>query len=296
MPNSQLPVFETLDEAQLWALREIVTNGSPASPRNFRTLEILHRGFSLSNPRQRRLTLTSRRWNEALAIAEFCWHTSGSDDVDALAYYAPRWRDFSNDQGRIKGSCYGKRIFRERRGGRSQWEWVIDLLRNDPHTRRAIIDLQGPNLLQESTSQDVSCATSLQFFVRSNRLHASVAMRSNDAIWGLPYDVYLFTMLQELMALHLDIPIGNYTHFASSLHLYDHHMHLATSMLEHGLTPSVPMPPMELPCVDELRALERGLRRGHVVNQNRHGQFWESVSGPLTAFAKNRLKQEEVAT
>jgi thymidylate synthase len=45
-------------------------------------------------------------------------------------------------------------------------------------------------------------------------------MRSNDAFFGLPHDVFTFTMLQEIAARELGFGLGSYTHSVASLHLY----------------------------------------------------------------------------
>jgi thymidylate synthase len=46
-------------------------------------------------------------------------------------------------------------------------------------------------------------------------------MRSNDIWTGLPYDIVYFTLLQKLVADALGKEYGTYTHFTTSLHLYD---------------------------------------------------------------------------
>ena len=50
---------------------------------------------------------------------------------------------------------------------------------------------------------DLPCTRTIQFLLRSGHVDAVVYMRSNDAIWGLPYDIFLFTMLQEMLAVEL---------------------------------------------------------------------------------------------
>src|SRR5206468_2212365 len=79
--------------------------------------------------------------------------------------------------------------------------------------------------------RDAACATSLQFLLRDGVLDAVLTMRSNDAVWGMPYDIFLFTFLQELMALELGVGLGAYHHFASSLHIYERHVALARRVL-----------------------------------------------------------------
>jgi thymidylate synthase len=43
-----------------------------------------------------------------------------------------------------------------------------------------------------------------QFHLSEKQLHLSVTLRSNDAYWGLPHDVFSFTMIQEMMARRLE--------------------------------------------------------------------------------------------
>jgi hypothetical protein len=66
----------------------------------------------------------------------------------------------------------------------------------------------------------VPCTLSLQFLIRDKRLNCIATMRSNDIVWGLTYDVFNFTMIQEYVAVKVGIPLGDYFHNAGSLHLY----------------------------------------------------------------------------
>jgi thymidylate synthase len=46
-------------------------------------------------------------------------------------------------------------------------------------------------------------------------------MRSNDVYFGLRNDLSYFIYLQKYVASRLNIPVGTYTHFAMSMHVYD---------------------------------------------------------------------------
>ena len=113
-------------------------------------------------------------------------------------------------------SCYGYRFFRQDESGASQWTVAQNLLRHDPFTRRAVLLMSQPLAASDIDARDVACASSLQFLLRDGRLDALLHMRSNDAFWGLPYDVFLFTMLQELMAAELGVELGTYYHCCPS--------------------------------------------------------------------------------
>lgn len=86
------------------------------------------------------------------------------------------------------------------------------------------------------------CATTLQLMIRDGRLQAIATMRSNDVILGLPYDVFLFSMLQELMAVELNLEVGAYHHFVGSLHIYDSNLEWSRKIVASrpSITQSMP--------------------------------------------------------
>lgn len=114
-------IFHSLDELQRWALEHLLTDGVEASPRDLPTLELAPVQLVLANPRRRILTSASRKWSLPLAIGEFCWHLSASNDLSFIRYYSSRWNDFTDDEQTIRGSCYGYRLFRKDERGVSQW-------------------------------------------------------------------------------------------------------------------------------------------------------------------------------
>ncbi|MBS0533549.1 MAG: hypothetical protein JSR72_05795 [Proteobacteria bacterium] len=211
--------FSSADEAYVELLGAAASSSVRSSPRGLETREIDHLVCRIENPRNRLITNATRRWNIGLAFGELAWHLSGSRDVEGLAAYARVWRRFAVGQ-EIHGSCYGYRMFSPMSQGRSQWEICRELLVADPDTRRAVIQLYDPDQNYVG-SPDVSCAMSVQFNIRDGNLDLTVLMRSNDAYFGFPYDVYLYTVLQELMAVEIGRPIGRYTHLATSFHLYE---------------------------------------------------------------------------
>lgn len=169
---------------------------------------------------------------------------------------------------------------------------MLALLKTDPYTRRGVFLFADPDLPFDLTTKDVACATSIQFLLRSNQLHAFVTMRSNDVIWGLPYDVFLFTMLQELFAAELDVPLGNYYHFAASFHLYKKHIDLAQDILSVADNTSS----MEVMLVTEqlpvfLRC-EEALRFGTPLTElsglEHLAPYWRALLEPLESFRKDK--------
>jgi len=279
--------FDSLDDAYKFLVSSVLSGGRFVAPRLDRTLELTPFSFTLKNVRRRLIENGARRWSLPLAIGEFCWHVSGSDDVRFIEYYARRWKEFAENGSTVRGSCYGHRIFNPGADGRSQWQRICELLRKDINSRRAILIFheQGSDLLAE---KDIPCASTMQFLVRDSQLHAIVFMRSNDAIWGLPYDVFLFTMFQELLACELNLPLGTYTHVVGSLHIYERHFAQAERIVSLPFSPAIEMPSMEqhTQLRDFLR-LESRLRTSassNLQNEMRLHSYWHELLRVLEWF------------
>src|SRR5690606_7299134 len=197
---------KSANDLQIHLCRALLLRGDEVSPRGMATRELLGVTFQIEDPRDRLTTLGARKWSPSLAVAELSWHLRGDENVDALAFYTPRWREFADSYGVVRGSCYGARIFTPGNNGRSQWDNVRNLLKRDKETRRAVLNFRGEEDVSSLTN-DLSCTNTIQFIARDGKLHAFTSMRSNDAIWGVPYDVFLFTCLQELMALEVGLEV-----------------------------------------------------------------------------------------
>lgn len=182
------------------------------------TLELLTFQFTLNDPRDRILWNPARRFNLYTAIARFVWMLSGSDRLSDIAFYEPKALGFSDDAVTVPGSNYGTRLFMPE-PGLDQIEKIVELIKRDPQTRRAAAAIYKPEDTGRD-SKDVPCAFGLSFHVRDSRLHMTMMMRSNAA-WGLlPFNVFEFTLLGELVSVMTGIPLGTYTHFALSMHIY----------------------------------------------------------------------------
>lgn len=234
-----LGALASSNEIQQQICRLLLESGSEVSPRGMNTREALGVSFDLTKPRNRLTTI--RRWDPALAVGELAWHLRGNTSVDALAHYAKRWRDFADSDGQVRGSCYGAKIFNSTDESASQWDNVKSLLRKDIGTRRAVLNFRSEADVSEDT-KDLSCTNSIQFICRDRKLHAFVSMRSNDAIWGVPYDIFLFTSLHELMATELGVSLGEYHHHAASMHVYERHFEVAEKMASATLFEDGEMP------------------------------------------------------
>jgi len=176
------------------------------------------------------------------------WVLAGRSDIEWLSAYLPRAKDYSDDGVAWRGG-YGPRIrtWLSSHDGRGRGEpidqlaHVVDLLRKDPLSRRAVIAIYDPRI-DTQPGKDIPCNDFLQFQSRLGALHLTVTVRSNDLMWGWSgINAFEWSTLQEIVAHLLGVTVGSLTFNIGSLHLYDRHWDKA-SRLEyendlHSITP-----------------------------------------------------------
>jgi len=188
--------------------------------------EICDAVFCVGDPTRNIITNDIRKMPMRYAVGELAWYLSGSNRVRDISRFAKKWEQISDD-GEHNNSAYGYRIFSQ--FGFNQWNYVKKLLTKDPNTRQAVIHIKTPN---DSETKDTPCTVYLQFFIRNGKLNLSVHMRSNDIWMGVPYDMFSFCFLQMKMAMELGVEIGEYTHYAGSLHMYERDYLVAKENIE----------------------------------------------------------------
>lgn len=212
---------KNLDDLWINGMKQIRDHGEFSFPRGLEIKEVLAYSACLENPRQRYIFNPERKMSIFYAIGEEMWYLSGDNSVDFISYYSKVWRNMSDD-GKTLNSAYGHRIF----SGEhplipfNQFFEVKNKLRKDPDSRQAIINLHTPT---NKLTKDSVCTLTLQFLIRNNKLNMIANMRSNDGVFGTTFDIYAFTIFQEMLALELGVELGKYYHSAGSFHIYKKH-------------------------------------------------------------------------
>ncbi len=245
-----------------------------------RSTEVFGALLELKNPRAR----LSRSFSKAKAfspLGELFWYLAGSDSVEFIKHYIPKYPNLIKDEVKANGA-YGPRIFGEmaskKRDGTSEWDRVIRTLRGREGSRNALIQIYA-NSDANPKNGDKPCTCTIQFAVRNGQLLMHAHMRSNDAFFGLPHDIFTFTMLQEIAARELGYGLGRYTHSVASLHLYhdsaatdDRPANTSTSgakaYYREGLHEFRPMPEMPSgnpwPNIEQVKIAEQEIRGGNI--------------------------------
>lgn len=200
-----------IDDIYLQLLRELVELGKRVN----NTRELNNECITLENIDNNIVSV--RNISDVYMMAELIWYFNGREDVKFIGSFASLWNNISDD-GLTSNSAYGACI--KTRYGFDQVEKIIKLLKKDPESRRAVINLNVPNEFVIETKDEL-CTIALQFLLRDGKLNCTGMMRSNDIWFGFPYDVIFFTELQKYIAARLKVKTGTYTHFVTSMHLYD---------------------------------------------------------------------------
>lgn len=220
---------QTLDDLLNDVFKRLIESGAHEEATKGKFHEIVGAHLVIRDPRGR-LSRSETKGKVFSALGELFWYLSRTNRLDFIEYYIKRYKKETQDNVTVR-SGYGERLFFFR--GQNQIENVIDLLKKKPSSRRAVVQLFDASDLGED-HKSIPCTCSLQFLIRSGKLHLISNMRSNDAFWGLPHDVFVFTMLQEIMARTLEVELGEYRHFVGSLHLYEGMIQKAEDFLSEG--------------------------------------------------------------
>lgn len=210
--NSFTELYYRMLEAAVEGYRPESVQGSRVGP----VSDLGQTFFSIESDGFRMPLLLKRGFNPFFAFAEFAWFLNGDNTLAPLQKILPDYDQFSDDQKTLNGA-YGERL--RKHFGFDQIERAIDILKEEPESRRVVLQIWSANDLGLS-SKDIPCNTQIMLKIRSNKLDLTVINRSNDLFRGVPYNVFLFFMLQKYIARKLECEVGVQSHFTDTLHIY----------------------------------------------------------------------------
>lgn len=204
---------ETLSGLYSYIYKDLL-DSKEIGPRGLATKEIIAPQLILNNIHNRLAYHSERGFNSKFALVESLLIFDKTNMLSYYKYFNQNIAQFSDDGKRLFGA-YGYRIAK-------YIPDIIEKLKDDKNTRQAVLPILRAQDVCEDT-KDIPCTLSLHLIIRDNKLNMVGTMRSNDIIWGLPYDIFTFTTLQEIIANELGIDTGWYMHRPTSLHVYQKH-------------------------------------------------------------------------
>jgi hypothetical protein len=163
--------------------------------------------------------------NPFFHLAEAFWMLGGMKNAKFLDHFIS---DFSERFAERDGNMHGAYGHRWRchwlRDGLylDQVASVIDLLKRDPTSRRAVIQMWDPVVDLGLNKKDHPCNISIAFRCNQDAiLDMTVFCRSNDAIWGAyGANAVHFSFLQQYIAGAIQAAIGYYWQISNNYHAY----------------------------------------------------------------------------
>lgn len=279
MPKLLTNTFQTLDDLLYDVYSDLIDLPSSVTASRGVMSELIGATLILTNPRAR-LSRSEVKGKAFSAVGELLWYLAGSNSLDFIESYIKKYKEETDDGVTIYGA-YGPRLF-NKEGKYNQIDNIINLLTEKRSTRKAVIQLFDASDLAGSY-KEIPCTCTLQFFVREEKLNLHVSMRSNDVFMGLPHDIFAFTMLQEIIAVTLNVELGSYFHTVGSLHLYDNNREKVKQYLDEGYQPTkLFMPPMPKtdpwPSINKLIAVEEKIRKSQIYVLDNLEGYWSEIA------------------
>lgn len=224
------------DEIYQSLIQEIMMRGSlelnKRTGHKTKALPGLH--FSIDVEKEGFPLLTLRKIPIKMFVAEQIWFISGArKPEDFLRNFTKIWDSFTNP-GNVVTVAYGYRW--RKHFGRDQLGELIKLLTHDPSSRQGVVVTWDPSSdgLLGVSKKNVPCPYTFTVNIIEKKLHLHNMVRSNDMILGFPADVAGFALLQAMLASHLNVSPGVYSHSISNAHIYDNQFLVAEELLQRS--------------------------------------------------------------
>ncbi len=182
--------------------------------------------------------LSGFRWNSL--IHEFLWYLSGEEHVRNLGEETGIWDAWADEDGHLD-TAYGRFWRRypvpeedDRLPGEAwpdddhrwvtdegtfdQIRYVIDQLRENPNSRRLVVNAWHP--ANSSVSTLPACHYSFVFNVQGDRLNLHLTQRSGDVALGVPFNVTAYALLAQVVAQRTGFELGTFAHTVVDAHVY----------------------------------------------------------------------------
>ena len=231
--------FQSVDDLYFVTLNQLMNQAPIVNTRLGRARELFAVAVALTDPLQNFVMHPSRKLSPVYANAELLWYLSGTERSEMIQHYAPSYAQYVEDDGNDWGA-YGYRLAKNLLTDEcrcSELQIITRMLAEDPNSRQAVAMIWRPTDVYHAykkTRKSIPCTICWQFLIRDGRLHMIATMRSNDAWLGLPYDIYAFTSIQQLVAGELGIDAGVYAHQVGSMHIYEKDWPKAEMLLKRG--------------------------------------------------------------
>jgi thymidylate synthase len=120
--------------------------------------------------------------------------------------YGKQWRAFEGADGKVV----------------DQLKEVIHQIKNNPGSRRLIVNAWNPPLLEQMALPP--CHMMFQFYVNDGKLSCQLYQRSADTFLGVPFNIASYALLTMMVAKVTNLEPGDFVHTLGDTHIYNDHI------------------------------------------------------------------------
>ena len=178
--------------------------------------------------------VTTKKLAWKVMVSELLWFISGSSNLNDLkAIYSENriwdanYADFSQrtgnkiggEMGRIYGCQWRKWNTAE---GKTvdQLQDAIDLIRENPDSRRIIVNSWNPGEIGPEQVALPPCHSFFQFYVSNKKLSLHMYQRSADMFLGVPFNIASYSLLLHMVAMITNLEPHEFIHTIGDAHVY----------------------------------------------------------------------------
>lgn len=176
--------------------------------------------------------LTTKKLHIKSIIYELLWFLKGDTNVQYLQEHGVRiWNEWADENGDL-GPVYGKqwRSWEAPDGTTvDQISRAVDLIRNNPDSRRIIVNAWNVGELKEMALTPCHCL--FQFYVVDGKLSCQLYQRSADTFLGVPFNIASYALLTHMIAHVTGLGVGEFIHTFGDVHVYTNHFEQAHTQL-----------------------------------------------------------------
>ena len=185
----------------------------------------LEKGFPL---------LTTKKVFFNSVLHELLWYLKGETHIRNLRKHTKIWDAWTSEEKNWEiGKMYGYQWvkwekFKEQDNGEitktyiNQIEEVINLIKNNPNSRRMVVSAWNPSVLDEIALP--SCHAFFIFNVCDGKLNCHLTQRSGDIALGIPFNLACYALLTQMIAQETNLKLGEFSHYINDAHIYVNHI------------------------------------------------------------------------
>jgi len=179
--------------------------------------------------------MTTKKLHLRSIIHELLWFLQGDTNIKYLNdNKVSIWDDWADKNGDL-GPIYGSQWRNWNNDGIDQISEIINLINNNPDSRRMIVAAWNPSVLPKqgkTFAENVAegraalppCHAFFQFYVADGKLSCQMYQRSCDIFLGVPFNIASYALLTQMMAKVTNLTPGEFVHTLGDAHIYLNHI------------------------------------------------------------------------